>query len=191
MQDHTVHGLYLQGRTDFVNRVEKSILSGQVPERTLFMTKDDNSTSDPVLGYSIDVVYEYVMPVVVKRECAEDEDEDVQVVMVAPVDTTRRPNKLSRKKLKQEHPETEGGNLDAEERNQLQCIEQQHLQQQRLQQQQREAEEKLEQQHLEQQCLENQQREAEEKLEQQRLEEQQRKAAEKLQQQQHETEEKL
>ena len=190
----TIHhmGYTFRVGNDVVKRVEKSILSGQVPERLLFMTKDYNSTNDPVQGPYVDVVYEYVMPVVVKRERAEVEDDDLQIVMVAPTDTTRRTNKLSCKKVKQEHSEAESKDRDAEDK----------LQQQRLEQQQREAEDKLEQQcleqqrleqqHLEQQRLEKQQCETKEKLEQQRLEQQQPEAEDKLrlEQQQHEVEEK-
>ena len=84
---------------DFVDRVETSILGGQIPEKSLLMTKDDNSRDDCIQGPVVDVVFEYQMPIVVKTEKTEAEDDDLQIVMVAPADTTRKPTaKLSRAK---------------------------------------------------------------------------------------------
>ena len=54
--------------TDFIERVEKSLLCGQVPERQMKCLKIDNSTDDTILSYVVDIVYEISMPVIVKAE---------------------------------------------------------------------------------------------------------------------------
>ena len=58
----------------FVDRVQKSLLSGQVPEHQYECKKTDNSVDDPIQGHVIDVVYEITMPVVIKSEAGDDED---------------------------------------------------------------------------------------------------------------------
>ena len=69
----------------FLDRVEESINSGQMPEQQFKCTKIDNSQEDPVCGEVTDVIYEVTMPVIVKREACElDSDEDLQIISVQP-----------------------------------------------------------------------------------------------------------
>ena len=70
--------------TDFVDRIEKSLLCGQVPERQMKCLKIDNSEDDPILGYTVDVVYEISMPVIVKAEVTDDQDDDLVLLGVSP-----------------------------------------------------------------------------------------------------------
>ena len=70
----------------FVDRVEKSILSGQTPEQQFICMKVDNSEDDPVQGHVIDIIFEVNMPVIVKKEANDDEedDKDCQILSVQP-----------------------------------------------------------------------------------------------------------
>ena len=167
---------------DFVDRVETSILGGQIPEKSLLMTKDDNSRDDCIQGPVVDVVFEYQMPIVVKTEKTEAEDDDLQIVMVAPADTTRKPTaKLSRAK-KQDNDATaqvskeEKQRLD-EQRGQEEEAERQRLAEQRGQEEeaekQRLAEQRRQEEEAEKQRLAEQRRQ-EEEAEKQRLAEQRR-----------------
>ena len=70
--------------TDFVDRVEKSLLCGQVPERQMKCLKIDNSEDDPILGYTVDIVYEISMPVIMKAEVTDDQDDDLVLLGVSP-----------------------------------------------------------------------------------------------------------
>ena len=69
---------------EFRERIERCINSGQVPEKLMRCSKVDNSCDDPIRGPIIDVVYEVVMPTVVKVEKVEDEDEDLQFIGLTP-----------------------------------------------------------------------------------------------------------
>ena len=68
--------------TDFIERVEKSLLCGQVPERQMKCLKIDNSTDDTILGYVVNIVYEISMPVIVKAEVLDDQDDDLVLLGV-------------------------------------------------------------------------------------------------------------
>ena len=69
----------------FVDRVEKSLQAGQVPEKQMEASKTDNSVNDPVLGQTVDVLYELKMPFIVKSEKArEEEDGDLLFVGETP-----------------------------------------------------------------------------------------------------------
>ena len=56
---------------------------GFIPEQRMSMSVMDNSADDPVQGYMHDVTYSLDMPVVVKREQADEED-DLEIVGVMP-----------------------------------------------------------------------------------------------------------
>ena len=60
--------------TEFIDRVERSLLCGQVPERQMKCLKMNTSHDDPILGYVVEVVYEISMPVIVKVEPKDDDD---------------------------------------------------------------------------------------------------------------------
>ena len=80
-------GYTFQVVNDFVNRVERSILSGQVPEKQMQCTKSDNSDFDPILGDVTDVVYELSMPMIIKPEVPDDDD-DLLIVGETPASIT-------------------------------------------------------------------------------------------------------
>ena len=69
---------------EFRERIERCINSGQVPEKLMKCSKVDNSCDDPIRGPMIDIVYEVVMPTVVKVEKVEDEDDDLQFIGLTP-----------------------------------------------------------------------------------------------------------
>ena len=63
--------------TDFVEHVKMSLLCGQVPEWQMKCLKIDNSADDTILGYVVDIVYKISMPVIVKAEVLDDQDDDL------------------------------------------------------------------------------------------------------------------
>ena len=69
---------------DFLEHMERSLLYGQVPEYQFKCRKIDNSEDDPVCGHVVDIVYEISMPVIVKSEKVNDEDEDLVLLGVTP-----------------------------------------------------------------------------------------------------------
>ena len=72
-------------REDFLRRVERSILAGQTSEQQFICTKTDNSEADPILGDVTDIIYEVSMPVIVKRELTDDDDDtDSEIISVQP-----------------------------------------------------------------------------------------------------------
>ena len=77
------NGFTLTVCEDFVDRVEKTIRSGFIPEQRFTMKVTDNSADDPVQGYVCDVAYCLEIPMVVKQEKAE-EDDDLEIVGVMP-----------------------------------------------------------------------------------------------------------
>ena len=52
--------------TDFMERIEKTVLIGEVPENKLKLTKTDNSVNNFVEGFARDVTYELAVQVVSK-----------------------------------------------------------------------------------------------------------------------------
>ena len=75
------NGFTLTVCEDFVDRVEKTIRSGFIPDQRFTMKVTDNSADDPVQGYVCDVTYCLEIPMVVKWEKA-DEDDDLEIVGV-------------------------------------------------------------------------------------------------------------
>ena len=76
-------GFTLRVCEEFVDHVEKPVRVGYIPELKMSMTVTDNSGDDPVQGYMRDVTYTLDIPVVVKWEKVE-EDDDLQIVGVMP-----------------------------------------------------------------------------------------------------------
>ena len=68
----------------FMEWVEKSLLAGQTPEQQYSCTKIDNSVDDPVSGHVTDIIYEVAMPVIVKREVQESDDDDCEILSFQP-----------------------------------------------------------------------------------------------------------
>ena len=77
------NGFTLRVCEDFVDRVEKTVRAGFIPEQRISMKVMDNCADDPVQGYMHDVTYSLDIPVVVKQEKA-DEDDDLEIVVVTP-----------------------------------------------------------------------------------------------------------
>ena len=70
------NGFTLRVCEEFVDHVEKTVQAGYIPEQKMSMTVTDNSGVDPVQGYVRDVTYTLDIPVVVKWEKVEENDED-------------------------------------------------------------------------------------------------------------------
>ena len=80
----SILGYIFRVRENFVGRVERSILAGQTPEQQFICTKTDNSEADSILGDVTDIIYEVLMPVIVKREHTDDDDVDCEIISVQP-----------------------------------------------------------------------------------------------------------
>ena len=59
------NGFTLKVCEDFVDRVEKTVRVGFIPEQRISMKVMDNSADDPVQGYVRDVTYILDIPMVV------------------------------------------------------------------------------------------------------------------------------
>ena len=77
------NGFTLRVCEDFVDRVKKTVRVGFIPEQRMTMKVTDNSADDPVQGYVCDVTYSLDIPMVVKWEKADEED-DLKIVRVMP-----------------------------------------------------------------------------------------------------------
>ena len=78
------NGFALQVCENFVDHVEKTVCVGFIPEQKMSMTVADNSGDDPVPGYMRDVTYTLDIPVVVKQEKVEKDDDDLLIVGITP-----------------------------------------------------------------------------------------------------------
>ena len=77
------NGFMLRVCEDFIERVEKTVQSGEIPEQKMEMTKTDDSVDNFVVGFVRDVTYVLTIPPVVKQEKGEDDDE-LMIVGVTP-----------------------------------------------------------------------------------------------------------
>ena len=68
---------------DFIEHVEKTVQSGEIPEQKMDMTKTDDSVDNSVEGFVRDVTYVLTIPPVVKQEKGEDDDK-LMIVGVTP-----------------------------------------------------------------------------------------------------------
>ena len=78
------NGFTLRICEDFIEHVEKTVQSGEIPEQKMEMTKTDNSVDNFVVGFVRDVTYVLTIPPVVKQEKGEDDDELVIVGVTPP-----------------------------------------------------------------------------------------------------------
>ena len=70
---------------DFMEHVEKTVLSGEIPEQKMDLIKTDDSVDNLVVGFVRDVSYVLTIPAVVKREKGEnDDDDELMIVGVTP-----------------------------------------------------------------------------------------------------------
>ena len=60
------NGFTLRICEDFIERVEKTVQSGEIPEQKMEMTKTDDSVDNLVVGFARDVTYVLTIPPVVK-----------------------------------------------------------------------------------------------------------------------------
>ena len=92
-----------------MGRVERSILAGQTTEQQFICTKTDNSEADPFLGDVTDIIYEVLMPVIVKREVTEDDDTGCEIISVQPTPQDFLPKDVT---VKQEKIDPKYDNID-------------------------------------------------------------------------------
>ena len=78
------NGFTLQVCENFMDHVEKTVCVGFIPEQKVSMTVVDNSGDDPVQGYVRDVTYTLDIPVVVKWEKVEEDDDNLLIVGIMP-----------------------------------------------------------------------------------------------------------
>ena len=81
---------------DFIERIEKTVYVGEVPENKLSLTKIDNTVNNIVEGFVRDVTYELGLPLVVKQKkvekpTAEDDDDDDDLKIVGYTEATIKP----------------------------------------------------------------------------------------------------
>ena len=81
---HVKNGFTLRVCEDFIERVEKTVQSDEIPEQKMEMTKTDDSVDNFVVGFVQDVTYVLTIPPVVKQEKGEDDDELVIVGVTPP-----------------------------------------------------------------------------------------------------------
>ena len=92
---------------DFIERIEKTVYVGEVPENKLSLTKIDNTVNNIVEGFVRDVTYELGLPLVVKQEkvekpTAEDDDDDDDLKIVGYTEATIKP--VTIREVKREPP---------------------------------------------------------------------------------------
>ena len=92
---------------DFIERIEKTVYVGEVPENKLSLTKIDNTVNNIVDGFVRDVTYELGLPLVVKQEkveklTAEDDDDDDDLKIVGYTEATIKP--VAIREVKREPP---------------------------------------------------------------------------------------
>ena len=93
------NGFTLHVCEDFIECVEKTVQSGEIPEQKMEMTKTEDSVDNFVVGFVRDVTYVLTIPPVVKQEKGED---DIELVIVRVTPPTMDP--LLIKEVKKEVP---------------------------------------------------------------------------------------
>ena len=76
---------------DFMERVEKTVLSVEIPEQKMDLIKTDDSVDNLVVGFVQDVTYVLTIPAVVKREKGEDDDDEDELMIVGVTPATMDP----------------------------------------------------------------------------------------------------
>ena len=94
---------------DFIERIEKTVYAGEVPENKLSLTKIDNTVNNIVEGFVRDVTYELGLPLVVKQEkvekaTAEDDDDDDDLKIVGYTEATIKPVAIREVKREPQSP---------------------------------------------------------------------------------------
>ena len=96
------NGFMLRVCEDFIEHVEKTVQSGEIPEQKMEMTKTDDSVDNFVVGFVRDVTYVLTIPPVVKQEKGENDDDDDELMIVRVTPATMDP--LLIKEVKKEVP---------------------------------------------------------------------------------------
>ena len=96
------NGFTLRICEDFIERVEKTVQSGEIPEQKMEMTKTDDSVDNLVVGFARDVSYVLTIPPVVKQEKGENDDDDDELMIVGVTPATMDPPLI--KEVKKEVP---------------------------------------------------------------------------------------
>ena len=89
---------------DFMERVEKTVLSGEIPEQKIDLIKTDDSVDNLVVGFVRDVSYVLTIPPVVKREKAENDDDDDELMIVRVTPATMDPPRIQKVKKEPRTP---------------------------------------------------------------------------------------
>ena len=76
---------------DFIERVEKIVLSGEIPEQKMDLIETDDSVDNSVEGFVRDVTYVLTIPAVVKREKGENDDDEDELMIVGVTPVTMDP----------------------------------------------------------------------------------------------------
>ena len=76
---------------DFIEYVEKTVQSGEIPEQKMDMIKTDDSVDNSVEGFVRDVTYVLTIPAVVKQEKGENNNDDDELVIVGVTPATMDP----------------------------------------------------------------------------------------------------
>ena len=89
---------------DFMECVEKTVLSGEIPEQKMHLIKTEDSVDNLVVGFVPDVSYVLTIPPVVKREKAENDDDDDELVIVRVTPATMDPPLIQKVKKEPHTP---------------------------------------------------------------------------------------
>ena len=89
---------------DFMECVEKTVLSGEIPEQKMDLTKTDDSVDNLVVGFVRDVTYVLTIPAVVKREKGENDDDEDELVIVGVIPATMDPPLIQKVKKEPRSP---------------------------------------------------------------------------------------
>ena len=98
------NGFKLSVCEDFMERVEKTVLSGEIPEQKMDLIKTDDSVDNLVVGFVRDVSYVLTIPPVVKQEKAENDDDDDELVIVGVTPATMDPPLIQKVKKEPHTP---------------------------------------------------------------------------------------
>ena len=76
---------------DFMERVEKTVLLGEIPEQKMDLIKTDDSVDNLVVGFVWDVTYVLTIPAVVKWEKGENDNDEDELMIVGVTPATMDP----------------------------------------------------------------------------------------------------
>ena len=76
---------------DFIERVEKTVLLGEIPEQKMDLIKTNDSVDNIVVGFVRDVTYVLTIPAVVKQEKGKNNDDEDELMIVRVTPATMDP----------------------------------------------------------------------------------------------------